>query len=250
MKPSASLEDEITSETDLASHQARDQADEGRMKNATKHAGALKALAKKLAKAHDAGERPTAEPLHALVLGVLREAAPESPATRAMEIIADEFVDLNELRVATELELEDMLEPLYDDDAERAAALTGALSAIFDVEGRLSLDRVANLSKREQRPALHKIAEASEGEITPYVEAHVSLVAFGIGVVPIDEPMRGYLVEEGVIDAEADVAEAQKFIEQNLKLDECWPFFVGCRAELYGAQKPGKTPRKVSKSAK
>lgn len=224
------------------------------MKNATKHAGALKAFAKKLAKTHDAGERPSIEPLHALVLGVLREAAPESLATKAMAIIDDEFVDLNELRVATELELEDMLEPLYDDNAERAAMLTGALSAIFDIEGRLSLDRVAGLSKREQRPALHKIAEVAEGDITPYVEAHVSLVSFGIGVVPVDEPTRTYLADAGAIDTEADLAEAQKFVEQNLKLDECWPFFVACRAESHGttqAAKPAKaTSKKTSKSAR
>ena len=216
-----------------------------RMKNATKHATALKALVTKLTKT-DKVDRPSLDPLAAMVLGTLREGANEKSATNAMAMLEDEFVDLNELRVGTTLELEDMLEPLYDDAGERAAALSHALAAVFDHEGRLSLDRIANLSKREQRPALRTVAEAAGGAISPYVEAHVALVSFGIGVVPLDTPTLDYLKEAKALDADADLAESQKFVEQNVKLDDAYAFLLALRDAAGGES--GKKPKAAKKA--
>ncbi len=213
------------------------------MKNATKHAQGLKGLVKSLCEKYDTGSRPPVEPLRAVVLGVLREGASEAAVEGAVSVIDDEYVDLNELRVATELELADMLSAAYPGIAshQRAEQIKAALTVIFEVEGRLSLERIAALGKREQRPAMSKIAAASHGAITPYIEAHVALLAFGIGTVPLDGPSRDYLTGVGVLDEEASEADCHKFVEQNLKADECWAFFAACRAEAYAAhQRAGK----------
>jgi hypothetical protein len=221
------------------------------MKNASQHAQTLKSLVKTLAGTYEAVQRPETDALRAVVLGALRENAPEPPVASAIEALDAEYVDLNEVRVATELELAELLEPAYAADAhERAERIKGALAAVFDVEGRLGLDRISELGKREQRPALRKIVDNGGGLFTPYIEAHVALVAYGIGTVPLDDTTRQYLVDQNVLDPDADLADAQRFIEQNLKVDDCWNFFAACRSEAFAAQRPrGKSAKKTVKKA-
>ena len=152
---------------------------------------------------------------------------------------------MNEVRAVVELELADLLAPHYGeaDAADRAARLREALGGVFEAAGHLSLDRLLALSKREQRPALHELAKRVPA-VSPYVEAHVALVSFGIGVVPIDEPTRRYLVEEGAADPEAAAEEVQRFVEQNVKLDEAWPLYQAWRAAAVPADAAGSAEKK------
>lgn len=195
------------------------------MKNATKHATTLRSLYRKLVRQHRPGERPQLEPLRALVLGVLREGCDETRAQRVMAQIDEEFVDINELRVATELELAGMMGHSYPEAAERAVRLRELLMSVFDAEGRLSIERMAALNKKEQRSCLRGLPM-----MTPFVEAHVSVLGFGQAAVPVDEMMCRYLVHGGALEPEATLDEAQRFLEAHLKADECWPFFAACRA--------------------
>ena len=77
------------------------------MKNASKHADELKSLLKKLGK--DRPERPAMDPLVAIVRGSLSMDADDGLVDEAMAKIDSEFVDINELRVATELEVADLV---------------------------------------------------------------------------------------------------------------------------------------------
>lgn len=211
------------------------------MKNAGKHAQTLKALAKKWSKTK-AGDRPEETPVRAAVLAVLRRDMPDPAVDEALALLEREYADFNELRVATELELHDLLGGLYKDIDERAGQLIDVLMGIFDTRGRLHLDDVAEMNRREQRPALKAIAGLS-----PYVESYIALCSFGIGTVPIDEGGMDYLIDADVLEEDVDPAEAHKFVETNLKADECWPFFVKLRDETIG--KPKKTAKKTAKKA-
>ena len=232
------------------------------MKNASQHAQTLKKLIASLTKSHAkaveaAGPRPSLDPLRALVLACLREDQPEAKVSPALADLDAEFGDANEIRVATELELADHLEPHFGEAGSHVVAerLKAALAAVFDIEGHLSLSRVEKLAKREQRQAFRSIAEKADGSITPFAESHVGLAAFAIGTLPVDVPLHGLLVERDAVDAEADIADVRRFVDQNVKLDDAWPFFIAARAEAHGGKpkparkKPAKkTSKKTSKS--
>src|SRR5260221_1870460 len=96
--------------------------DEGQrtsLKNATKHAEDLKSLLKRLLK----DQKPVApvkqEPLKALVRGAMSYDVSDSRAEEAMRHIEKEFVDLNELRVATDLEIAELLGNRYPEITRR-----------------------------------------------------------------------------------------------------------------------------------
>ena len=74
------------------------------MKNATKHADELRSLFKKLVKEHKAPPLTPIAAVSALVRGAMSYDVADSRADEAMKAIEKEFVDLNELRVATDLE--------------------------------------------------------------------------------------------------------------------------------------------------
>ena len=90
------------------------------MKNATKHAENLKSLMKKLAREGKPEPKQSVDPLRALVTGILSFDAPPGRPEAAMEVVDKDFVDLNELRVATELEVIEILGPKYPGIERRA----------------------------------------------------------------------------------------------------------------------------------
>src|SRR2546423_1839777 len=129
------------------------------MKNATKHAEELKSLQRRLVKEYKPDERPTLEPLTALVRGAMSFDVPEGKVDDAMRAIGREFVDLNELRVATELEVQELLGPRYPQIERRVKLITIALNNIFEREHTLNLGRLGELSRRDARNFLREIPE-------------------------------------------------------------------------------------------
>src|SRR5215468_8644403 len=105
------------------------------MKNATKYADTLRSLNRHLVKEHKP-HPPTepAEPLRALVRGAMSYDVADGKADDAMKAIEKEFVDLNELRVATDLEIQELLGVRYPDIERRVAMITQALNNIFERE--------------------------------------------------------------------------------------------------------------------
>src|SRR5687768_2940752 len=104
------------------------------MKNATKHAEDLKSLLKRMLKEHKPGPRQPQEPLKALVRGAMSFDMSDGRAAEAMRAIETEFVDLNELRVATDLEIQELLGVKYPLIERRVAMITQSLNNIFERE--------------------------------------------------------------------------------------------------------------------
>jgi endonuclease III len=190
------------------------------MKNATKHADALKALFKKLRKEFTPAAKQPLEPLKALVRGTMSYDVTDARADEAMVAIEREYVDLNELRVATELEMQDMLGSRYPDIEKRVFLITTALNAIFEKEATLSLERLKTISKKDARQFLRDLPGMS-----PFSEAYVMTFAFDGSAFPLDGNMADYVKEHDAADPEASVEEVQKFIEHNLKSEECFEFY-------------------------
>ena len=196
------------------------------MKNATKHADALKSLARKLTKGYKAEDRPPKqEPLWALVRGAMSFDAADARVEDVIKAIEREFVDLNELRVATELEVQEMLGARYPGIEKRVNLITQALNGIFEKEHTLSLDRLKEVSRRDARQFLRDLPG-----MTPFVEAYVMLMSFDGHAIPIDQGMLNLLLDEEIVEEGTSLEDAQKFVEHHLKAEEMFPLFAAMRA--------------------
>ena len=83
--------------------------------------------------------QPPLDPLKALVRGAMSFDVPDARADEAMAVIDREFVDLNELRVATELEVQELLGNKYPAIERRAMIMT-----FSDHDARLRTLRILN----------------------------------------------------------------------------------------------------------
>lgn len=207
------------------------------MKNATKHAENLRALFKRLLKDHKPAPLAKQEPLKALVRGAMSYDVSDTKAEEAMKHIEKEFVDLNELRVATDLEIAELLGVRYPDIEKRVELITRTLNAIFEKEHTLNLDRLATISKRDARQFLRDLVP----DIHPFVEAYVMLYSFEGHAVPVDDEILAYLREEHVLDDKTTLVDAQKFLEHHIKAEECNDFHAVIRraahADVDGARR-------------
>src|SRR5215217_1095775 len=180
------------------------------MKNATKHAETLKSLLKKLTKDHKPEPRQVQEPLKALVRGAMSYDVSDSRARDAMRAIETEFVDLNELRVATDLEIQELLGVRYPEIERRVAMITQSLNNIFEREHTLSLDRLKTVSKRDARQFVRELPA-----IHPFVEAYVMMYGFDGHAFPVDDEILGFLRDQEVLEDGTTLEDAQKFVEHH-----------------------------------
>ena len=210
------------------------------MKNATKHADELKSLNRKLVREHKPDDRPDMEPLWALVRGAMSYDVPDSRVEDAIKIIEKEFVDLNELRVATELEVQDLLGVRYPQIEQRVKLMTAAMNAIFEKEHTLDLARLKTISRRDARHFIHDLPE-----MNPFVEGYMMLMAFDGHSFPLDEQMLEYLRGEEIVEETTPMEEAQKFVEHHLKAEEMYPLYVSLRAAAAAGPKTTKKKAKA-----
>jgi endonuclease III len=195
------------------------------MKNAGKHADDLRALMKRLVKEYKPAERQPQEPLKALVRGAMSFDVADARVDEVMRHIDTEFVDLNELRVATDLEIQEMLGARYPDIERRVAMITQSLNNIFEREHTMSLDRLKTISKRDARQFLRELPE-----IHPFVEAYVMLFGFDGHAFPMDDDTLEYLRGHDIVEEATSLDEAQRFVEHHLKAEECYDLFACFRA--------------------
>jgi len=195
------------------------------MKNATKFADRLHSLLRQLRKDHKPEpKQPAAEPLKALVRSAMSYDVSDAKADEAMRLIEREFVDLNELRVATDLEIQELLGVRYPDIERRVAMITQALNNIFEREHTMNLERLKTISRRDARQFLRELPD-----IHPFVEAYVMLYGFDGHTFPMDEEILAYLKEEDALEESVNLEDAQKFVEHNLKAEEMHPLFSAIR---------------------
>jgi endonuclease III len=197
------------------------------MKNATKHADTLKSLLRSLLREGKPPPFERQDPLKALVRGAMSYDVSDTRAEEAMKHIEKEFVHLNELRVATELEVQELLGVRYPAIEERVQLITKCLNAIFEKEHTLSLDRLKTISKRDARQFLRDLPG-----INAFVEAYVMLFGFEGASIPLDNEISAYMRDEEVFDDKINLEDGQRFLEHNLKAEECYDFYYCVRRSL------------------
>jgi hypothetical protein len=168
---------------------------------------------------------------------------PDARADEAMRMIDKEFVDLNELRVATDLEIHELLGVRYPLIEKRVAMITLSLNAIFEKEHTLNLERLSTISKRDARQFLRDLPETH-----PFVEAYVMLYAFDGHTIPVDDQTLEYLKAEEVLEPETTLDEAQRFLEHHVKAEECHEFYTAVRAAAAGSAAGEEKKKKKAKA--
>jgi hypothetical protein len=211
------------------------------MKNATKHADDLRSLMKRLLKDNKPAPLAKQEPIKALVRGAMSYDVSDNRAEEAMKLIDREFVDLNELRVATELEVAELLGTRYPAIEQRVELITRALNAIFEKEHTLNLERLNTVSKRDARQFFRDLVP----DMHPFVDGYVMLYSFEGHAVPVDEEILAYLREEGIVDEKTTLGEAQRFLEHHLKAEECHDFFAAARKAAHEFAAEGGAKKKA-----
>jgi endonuclease III len=202
------------------------------MKNATKHADALKSLVKKSAKDVTVPPLEVIDPLRALVRSCFCFDTTDARAAEALAAIDKEFVDLNELRVATELELQEIVGLKFPQIEKRCHMLRSILMMIFEREGTLSFERVKGLNKKELRQTLRELPT-----MTPFVEAYTALYGFEAAAFPMDDSVLSLLKDSAAVEDETTLDEAQKFVEQNVKADDVYTAWYALRSAAVEADK-------------
>jgi endonuclease III len=208
------------------------------MKNAGKHSDDLKQLFRRLMRDSKPDPRQPIEPLDALVRGAMSYDVSDDRAEAAIKAIGKEFVDLNELRVATDLEIHELLGVRYPAIEERVAMITQCLNDIFEREHTMSLDRLKTISKRDARQFLRELPT-----MQPFVEAYVMMMAFDGSAFPIDQEMLDYLIDEEILEEGTQIADAQKFVENHVKGEDIYDFYYVLRRAALADGRPRKKAR-------
>ena len=177
--------------------------------SATDHAKSITKLMKALGTKYTPDPAIEREPINELVYAFLLWDANTTKANAAMRRVNDAFVDMNEMRVSRPVEVMTALGKTYPRLEERTLRLRETLRDLYKREHAVSLERLADMPKREARLYL----ETLEG-ITPFIAARVSLVAFGAHAIPIEERLMGKLVTAGVFAEDTPIDKAAGLLER------------------------------------
>lgn len=181
------------------------------MRGATDCAKKLKSLISGLRTRVGKVQKPAVtDPITQLILGVLTRDVPEAKARDALEALKATVVDYNELRVIPPMELASIMGDLPEARL-KGEDIARALNRIFAQEHAVSLDRCAQMNKRDGQAYLDKV----DG-LEPYTRARIRLLGFGQHAMPLDEATWTLLRAEGAVDPKAGLEEAQQFVERNV----------------------------------
>ncbi len=179
-----------------------------------------------------------------LIFSMLLWDARTSQARDAIARLRAGVVDYNELRVCFPEEIRQLLGDRYPKAAERAARIRAALNDLYKREHRVTLQVVLSAGKRDARQYL----ETLDG-VPSFAAARVFLSSCGGHAMPVDERIRDYLADEGVIAATEDPDAVSSWLERQVKAGEA--------AAAYGAlqvasdeltKKPAKTVKESKDS--
>ncbi len=141
---------------------------------------------------------PDRSVLEHLLLASCLENSPHDVAEKALEVLAEQYYDWNEVRVSSIGELAESLKMLSDPE-DTAVRVKRTLQAVFESQYSFELD---GLKKENLGQAVKKL-ERYDGT-TPFSVAYVTQVGLGGHSIPVNRGLLGAFVVLGVVtDAEA-----------------------------------------------
>jgi len=195
------------------------------VKNATAYAKKLATLLRKIKPKSSSQPPDDVDPITRLVIGFLQWNATARSAAIAHGKLMAELVDNNDLRVSYVDEVVALIGPRYPQAFERAARLRDAMNVIYEREHATSLDALRDRAKKDIRTYLDTLPG-----ITPYVVAHVLLVAFGGHAIPVDDKLALCLKAQQVVDDTATVEQITAFLERHVKAEDAMQTHLALQA--------------------
>lgn len=188
------------------------------------------------------------DPLRSLGAAIIGVGCSEEEAERAIDRLTSTMVDWNEVRVSNAFEINKAMGQVISDGVTRCQRLISALQAIYNLENRLSLDRLKSIGRREARQYLEKLEGVDE-----YAVASVLLWSLGGHAIPVNDSLLEALREADLVHPTAGRAEVQAFLERHISAADTKEFCLIMRSfatPKERAKRGGQltTPRKTKKA--
>ncbi len=218
------------------------------MKDSSEYAVRLKRLCNRLQRGAGKFSEPERyDVLSELLLGCLTAQMTESKGRTALGKLRSNFVDYNELRVTRPAEVIEILGKGYGQARESIEQVIVLLRSIYDEQDHLDLEHLKSMGKREAKGFLEQL----EG-MTPYVLSRVMLRGLEGHAIPLHKQMLEMLRSEEVVEATADEATVQGFLERQISAKKAIKVYALLRryadsARSFGGSK--KSEKKVKKGA-
>lgn len=179
------------------------------MKHAGRYKPKLARLIKKgLPKGKKDDDAKLADPIGAMLVGILEANTTARQAEKAIKAIEREYVDFNELRVSPIRDMVECVGEGYPDVQERARTIKTVLGSIFAQCNGVSLDYLAKLPKRDLRRRLTELG------LNEYASGMAILMGLGMHAIPVDRDLAKCLEMDGCVHPGSDMDDIQGFVER------------------------------------
>ena len=147
---------------------------------------------------------------------ILELGTPEAEARAALERLRNEYVDWNDMRVATAREIQDVLGPDFPRHREKAEDIAALMADLFTAFRSMSLEE-----KVRTPDGIETLRALPDTTLIRVDLVDVALCHFDIDLrFPIDDEQFEILQFLGGIDDDADFEESQALILETLSHDE------------------------------
>jgi len=161
----------------------------------------------------------TEEPTHDLIRLVLLECTSERKAERAFKLLRERFVDLNEARVSSAFEIEEVIS-CVEDAATKAVRIKQILEGLLEKQNVVSLKRIEELPPKEALDHL-----TSTNGISWADAAQLMLVRYGHPLLPLDEAVVGAAARIGLCREGLSIEQARRTLTSVVPKRRFWDFF-------------------------
>ncbi|HSV26420.1 MAG TPA: hypothetical protein VLH60_00870 [Sedimentisphaerales bacterium] len=185
-----------------------------------------------------------ADPVEAMIFGIVSEAMPEAKARSVYSAMQQNFVDWNDLRVSRLEEISEVLlvEP---GPAERITLhINQTLNYVFQKHDTISLAMLVDMGKRPAR----KFLEGMPG-LSRFIIDYVMLTSLGAHSIPLTVRMQEYLKNTGLVDSSSTEDEIEGFLQRQVAASNAYAFYIALRKESERPDGEKALVRKLAKTA-
>ncbi|HDZ69329.1 MAG TPA: hypothetical protein ENH43_02800 [Phycisphaerales bacterium] len=216
------------------------------MKDSKEYSRKIRELYRSLKRKYPKVQKVTYDdPVEAIVYAVVSENTSETAAQSAIKRIADNFVDLNDLRVSLTEEIVEMLGADTPLTRDTASALSRALGAVFVEYNTVSLEALKRIGKRPARQALEKIDGTS-----PFVVDYCMLTSLQGHAIPLTKKMIEYLRSNKMVHSTADEQQIEGFLARQISAENAYEFYALLRRQSESRRAKRKTKKKTTPKVK
>jgi hypothetical protein len=167
-----------------------------------------------------------------LIEAVLLENSTPSKARKAFDVICEEYVDFNDLRVSPAKEIHDCIGADYPQASIKAHALADVLRAMFYKTSKMSLEYLVEMPKRERLKRLQELGLSS------FAISVLLLEVFATRAVPVDQDLADCLEMDGGVHPGSTLEQVDSFIGNLASSKDCLGAYLAGRKYVEKSAKP------------